>query len=98
MQLGGFFVWTYTYQLIRTSSTKHKALEAIEEVPKTPNKDSDADHQTHLLKPQDQDHLQDIIVEPADYIGVATKNQAAVSTLGNTDSNCIQVFSGLLLY
>ncbi|XP_024025765.1 protein PIN-LIKES 7 [Morus notabilis] len=78
MALGGFFIWTYTYQLIRTSSTKHKAVEAIEGVPKTPNKDSDADHQTHLLKPQDQDHLEDIIVAPADYIGVATKNQAVI--------------------
>ncbi|KAB1201992.1 hypothetical protein CJ030_MR8G005374 [Morella rubra] len=57
LQLGGFFIWTYTYQLVRTSSMKFKALEASEKVSKTPNNDLDADGETHLLKGDDQEHL-----------------------------------------
>lgn len=57
MALGGFFIWTYTYQLVRTSSMKFKALEASEKVSKTPNNDLDADGETHLLKGDDQEHL-----------------------------------------
>ncbi|XP_062144082.1 protein PIN-LIKES 7-like [Alnus glutinosa] len=57
MALGGFFIWTYTYQLIRTSSMKFKALQATEEVSKTPNNDLDADGESHLLKGEDQEHV-----------------------------------------
>jgi hypothetical protein len=57
LQLGGFFIWTYTYQLIRTSSKKLKALQAAEEISKTPNNNLDADVETHLLKGEDQEHV-----------------------------------------
>jgi len=57
MALGGFFIWTYTYQLIRTSSMKFKALQATEESSKTPNNDLDADGESHLLKGEDQEHV-----------------------------------------
>ncbi|GMY11064.1 protein PIN-LIKES 7-like [Fagus crenata] len=57
MALGGFFIWTYTYQLIRTSSKKLKALQAAEEISKTPNNNLDADVETHLLKGEDQEHV-----------------------------------------
>lgn len=56
MQLGGFFIWTYTYQLIKSSSVKFKALEAAENAAsKRPNKDLDADGATHLLKGGDEE-------------------------------------------
>lgn len=56
MQLGGFFIWTYTYQLIRSSSVKFKALQEAEKVAmKRPNKDLDADGATHLLKEGDEE-------------------------------------------
>ncbi|KAM6540457.1 hypothetical protein CsatB_004904 [Cannabis sativa] len=64
MALGGFYIWTYTYHLIRTSSIKFKALEASqsqaqpqqEEITKTPNADLDGDHQTHLLTNTNKDN------------------------------------------
>ncbi|KAK9948227.1 hypothetical protein M0R45_003813 [Rubus argutus] len=56
MALGGFFIWTYTYQLIKSSSVKFKALEAAENAAsKRPNKDLDADGATHLLKGGDEE-------------------------------------------
>ncbi|KAJ4714030.1 Auxin efflux carrier family protein [Melia azedarach] len=55
MALGGFFIWTYSYQLIRTSSVKFKALQAAEEISKEANKDFDATSETQLLKGNDQD-------------------------------------------
>ncbi|GKV21878.1 hypothetical protein SLEP1_g31814 [Rubroshorea leprosula] len=50
MALGGFYIWTITYQLVRTSSLKLKALEAAETISKKPNKDLDSNAETHLLK------------------------------------------------
>lgn len=63
MALGGFFIWTYSYQLIRQSSVRYKALAleaAPEEVSKEANKDFfDANAQTQLLKgtADDQEHV-----------------------------------------
>lgn len=62
MALGGFFIWTYSYQLIKQSSVRYKALvqEAEpEEVPKEANKDFDASAQTQLLEgtTDDQEHV-----------------------------------------
>lgn len=62
MALGGFFIWTYSYQLIRQSSVRYKALVQAaepEEVPKEANKDFDASAQTQLLKgtTDDQEHV-----------------------------------------
>ncbi|OWM68335.1 protein PIN-LIKES 7-like [Punica granatum] len=57
MALGGFYIWTYTYHLIRTSSLKYQALKASdenEEVPKSPNLDYNANGQTRLLEGGDQ--------------------------------------------
>ncbi|KAM1047489.1 hypothetical protein ACFX2C_026840 [Malus domestica] len=58
MALGGFFIWTYTYQLIRTSSITWKKLQAAEEAQeatKRPNTDLDANGDTHLLKGEDEE-------------------------------------------
>ncbi|KAL6274247.1 hypothetical protein ACE6H2_024939 [Prunus campanulata] len=58
MALGGFFIWTYSYQLIRTSANKWKALQAIEaaeEASKNPNGDLDAEGETPLLKGEDEE-------------------------------------------
>ena len=61
MALGGFFIWTYTYQLIRTSSKKLKALQATEKISKTPNNDLSADAETQLLKGEDQESVAIIV-------------------------------------
>ncbi|CAK9321358.1 unnamed protein product [Citrullus colocynthis] len=51
MALGGFYLWTYTYQLVKTSSMRLKALEVeeSEEKLKAPNHTSNGDLQAHLL-------------------------------------------------
>lgn len=60
-QLGGFYLWTYTYQLVKTSSMRLKALEVeeAEEQLKAPNHASNGDLQAHLLNKQngEQAHL-----------------------------------------
>ncbi|XP_059438404.1 protein PIN-LIKES 7-like [Corylus avellana] len=77
MALGGFFIWTYTYQLIRTSSMKFKALEATGEVSKIPNNDLDADGESHLLKGEDEEHVA-ISVTPIKSIE-DTENQVIIA-------------------
>ncbi|XP_059286661.1 protein PIN-LIKES 7-like isoform X1 [Lycium ferocissimum] len=58
MALGGFYIWTYTYQLIRSSSLKFKALKsAEEETVKEPNKDLDTNEKSYLLDNNSQDQL-----------------------------------------
>ncbi|XP_010550503.1 PREDICTED: protein PIN-LIKES 7 isoform X4 [Tarenaya hassleriana] len=47
MALGGFYIWTYSYQLVRSSAVQFKALASSV---KSQNKDIDSDHHTHLLK------------------------------------------------
>ncbi|KAF3440891.1 hypothetical protein FNV43_RR19177 [Rhamnella rubrinervis] len=77
MAIGGFYIWTYTYQLIKTSSVKFKELQAEEEVAKTPNKDLDANTQTHLLKGEDEEHV-DVIVSATKSVE-DPENQAIVA-------------------
>ncbi|KAM3285600.1 protein PIN-LIKES 7 [Capsicum chacoense] len=58
LQLGGFYIWTYTYQLIRSSSLKFKAQKtAEEEAFKEPNKDLDTNEKSYLLDNNSQDQL-----------------------------------------
>ncbi|CAH9099657.1 unnamed protein product [Cuscuta epithymum] len=59
MALGGFYIWTYTYQLIRSSSVRLKAQLAAEvsELLKEPNKDLDANENSSLLENEAQEHL-----------------------------------------
>lgn len=58
MALGGFFIWSYTYHLVRTSALAYKALQAAKESNlKIPNKDLDANGESYLLKADDQDQV-----------------------------------------
>ena len=51
LQLGGFYIWTYAFHLVKSSSEKFKALKAAEEdTERNPNKDLEANPKTHLLK------------------------------------------------
>ncbi|XAR58072.1 hypothetical protein NMG60_11026448 [Bertholletia excelsa] len=49
MAVGGFYIWTFTYQQVRNSSLKYKALVAAQEGEKIPNKDLDGNRKTCLL-------------------------------------------------
>lgn len=58
MALGGFYIWTFTYQLIMNSSLKFKALKAAEEEAfKEPNKDLETNEKSYLLDNNSQDQL-----------------------------------------
>ncbi|XP_022158261.1 protein PIN-LIKES 7-like isoform X1 [Momordica charantia] len=50
--LGGFYLWTSTFHLVKTSSLRLKELEASEELLKAPNQASNAALHTHLLHNQ----------------------------------------------
>ncbi|EOA32719.1 hypothetical protein CARUB_v10016022mg [Capsella rubella] len=50
MALGGFYIWTYTFRLIKGSAMKIKAMEESEKAAiKSSNNDLEADQKTHLL-------------------------------------------------
>lgn len=77
MALGGFFIWTYTFHLIRTSAAKLKALQAVVEVSKAPNNDLDASQETYLLIGQDQENV--AIVVASSKSAEDTESHAIVS-------------------
>ncbi|XP_010548200.1 PREDICTED: protein PIN-LIKES 5-like [Tarenaya hassleriana] len=50
MALGGFYIWTYTFRLIKGSAVMFKAIEESEKAAlKPPNSDLESDHKSHLL-------------------------------------------------
>ncbi|XP_074264317.1 protein PIN-LIKES 7-like [Silene latifolia] len=64
MALGGFFIWTYTYHLVKSSSLKFKALIAAEEEAiKQPNKDLEANENSHLLSGHNRQYA--ALIQPA---------------------------------
>lgn len=79
------YIWTYSYQLVRSSALKYKALKAAEEVSKLPNKDLDANVETHLLEGEVKDHV--AIVVPS-----------TMSTEEDTENQAVCQFVELPLY
>ena len=79
-QLGGFYLWTSTYHLVKTSSLRLKALEQF----KAPDHGSNGDLQTHLLNDQngEQAHLRPASVS-------STKTLQQVPRLKYTPIVCV---------
>ena len=67
MQLGGFYIWTYSYQLVRSSATQFKALGLV----KSANKDMDSDDPRSLLLPKPQQN-QDIEIQVKEKVSTRT--------------------------
>ncbi|KVI02964.1 Auxin efflux carrier [Cynara cardunculus var. scolymus] len=65
MALGCFYIWTYTYQLIRNSSLKYNAMKEAENLTKEPNKNLDANEKSRLLNKEGQD--QSGVIVPVSY-------------------------------
>ncbi|GJR19661.1 PIN-LIKES 7-like protein [Tanacetum coccineum] len=61
MALGSFYIWTYTYQLLKSSSSRYTTMKEIEDSPQEPNKDSNANEKTHLLTGEPQEYI-DVVV------------------------------------
>ncbi|XP_038906012.1 protein PIN-LIKES 7-like [Benincasa hispida] len=95
MALGGFYLWTYTYQLVKTSSLRLKALEveeASEEKLKSPNHTSNGNLQAHLLNKQtgEQDQLLPVSVSSTtNNLLEQVESQEAVGSLEKRESSSI---------
>lgn len=83
MAIGGLYIWTYSYQLVRSSALKYKALKAAEEVSKLPNKDLDANVETHLLEGEVKEHVA-IVVPSTMSTEEDTENQAIVPEMSDS--------------
>ncbi|CAN8257787.1 unnamed protein product [Cochlearia groenlandica] len=65
MALGGFYIWTYTFRLIRGSAKKFREIEEESEKARTreSNSDLEADHMSHLLLDAPRDKEIDVVKE-----------------------------------
>ncbi|CAK9137040.1 unnamed protein product [Ilex paraguariensis] len=93
MALGGFYIWTYTYQLVRSSAMRYKALKAVEDVPKEaedvskePNKDLEADEKSYLLEEEGQENVA-IVVASTESPEDNTENKAIVLQKSSSNLN-----------
>lgn len=84
MALGGFYIWTYTFYLMKSSAAKYQALPAPEEVSKEPNRDLEATEATQLLKENENDQVA-IVVPSTKSVDEATETQATVSKESGTE-------------
>ncbi|XP_058180591.1 protein PIN-LIKES 7 [Rhododendron vialii] len=85
MAIGGLYIWTFSYQLVRSSALKYKALKAAEEVSKVPNKDLDANEKTHLLEGEVQENVA-IVVSSMNSTEEDTENQAIVPEMSGSQT------------
>ncbi|KAL5557364.1 hypothetical protein UlMin_039600 [Ulmus minor] len=111
MALGGFFIWTYTYHLMRTSSAKYKALEAEAEAAEaeeimTRNDDLNADEETQLLRgrEEEEDHVDIGIIVASNKslddqqdITSTDQNQAIVTQPKESEASFQKKLAGFLL-
>lgn len=80
MALGGFYIWTYTYHLIRVAATKHYAVEGAEPEAKAPNKDLDANEASGLLQGEEDEGQVAIVVPDTKFLEEEdTENQAIMA-------------------
>ncbi|KAF9618763.1 hypothetical protein IFM89_002458 [Coptis chinensis] len=83
MALGGFFIWSHTYYLIRTSGIKLREIEAANDFQsKSPNKDWDANEETGLLKGETQEQVA-VLVESTKPFEGDSESQAIVPQLSS---------------
>ncbi|KAI3665256.1 hypothetical protein L6452_43880 [Arctium lappa] len=101
MALGCFYIWTYTYQLIRNSSVKYNAMKEAENLAKEPNKDLDANETSRLLNKEGRE--QSGVVVPTDpenqtmvYEELARKERNAGSSRSTLKENLQKILDELL--
>ncbi|KAI3798773.1 hypothetical protein L1987_34052 [Smallanthus sonchifolius] len=61
MALGSLYIWTYTFQLLKSSSLRYTNMKETEDSPQEPNKASDANEKTQLLNGETQEYI-DVVV------------------------------------
>lgn len=55
MQLGGFFIWTHTYTLMKEAGAIYAKSRTDERSRRIPNRELDADVEAHLLKMENEE-------------------------------------------
>ncbi|KAK6150291.1 hypothetical protein DH2020_015223 [Rehmannia glutinosa] len=60
MALGAFYIWTYTFHLIRSAGAKYKEIVAAEETRKEPNKDLETNEKSLLLNGSEHVHTHSV--------------------------------------
>lgn len=85
MAVGGFYIWTISYQLVRSSALKYKAFKAAEEVSKLPNKDLDANGKTCLLEGEVQENVA-IVVSSTTSTKEDTEKRAIVPEMSGSQT------------
>nr|DAD41857.1 TPA_asm: hypothetical protein HUJ06_016180 [Nelumbo nucifera] len=97
MALGGFFIWSHTYHLIRTSALKYKALQEGESTVKVPNADLDARSETHLLKTENQERaVTVVVVQPVKPIDEDKESQVLSEKAGKEKTAFWEKLKGVL--
>ncbi|KAK1410535.1 hypothetical protein QVD17_37072 [Tagetes erecta] len=61
MALSSVYIWTYTYQLLKSSNLRYIKMQETEDSPQEPNKDFDANEKTQLLNGETQEYI-DVVV------------------------------------
>ncbi|GAB2282907.1 Protein PIN-LIKES 7 [Dionaea muscipula] len=75
MALGGFYIWTYSYQLVRISAMKHDALQESNRTDKKSKADLDGSSKTPLLKAENEDSSITESDTEAQYTSVDSKKE-----------------------
>ncbi|KAG9129114.1 hypothetical protein Leryth_006378, partial [Lithospermum erythrorhizon] len=102
MALGGIYIWTCTYQLIKSSAMRLKIYEdEQEEIIKRANKDLESDEATYLL--EDGQSQEDIVVSgpqielPEESVKHNVVRQGSVGGSKKENESCLSKLSGHLL-
>ncbi|GAB4847638.1 hypothetical protein Ancab_026699 [Ancistrocladus abbreviatus] len=86
MALGGFYLWTYTYQLIRSTAMKSKELEAAERAAMKPNDEIDPSGKAPLLGRGTQEYLS-IVVPSSKHTENYTESRIATAVIVRRENN-----------
>lgn len=99
MQLGGFYIWTISYQMVKSSALKSIALEAAEAfVSKVEaNNSLDATAQTQLLKEKEEEGAITTVAtkdveDPKQHAVGSTTQSLTLSRLGLTNDCCCRMY------
>ncbi|XP_023767393.1 protein PIN-LIKES 7 [Lactuca sativa] len=90
MALASLYIWTYTFQLIKSSCSKY--MKEVEELLQEPNKDLNANEKTSLLNGTSQEYI-DVVV-PLSY---ATSEDTQIQPSVKKDEKKDESFSGKLV-
>lgn len=55
MQLGGFFIWTHTYTLMKEAGAIYEKSRTDKRLLRIPNEELDADVEAHLIKIENEE-------------------------------------------